>query len=127
MTKSGTSDLSFTLRWRTYITKEALSTTKHVKLVGKKEFVAAALDLESEIFIVYVVSLSFIALPGFFPLKLDVHPFHRLQVSGLIAKKASIKISAKYSDFPNIFFPDWVFKLPEHTKINNYAIKLVNG
>ena len=32
------------LRWKTYTTKEALSTTKRIKLVGKKEFAAATLD-----------------------------------------------------------------------------------
>ena len=32
------------LQWRTYITKEALPTTRRVKLVGKKEFAATALD-----------------------------------------------------------------------------------
>ena len=35
------------LRWKTYITKEAFSTTKRVKLIGKKEFAAAALDMKS--------------------------------------------------------------------------------
>ena len=37
------------LRWRTYITKEALLTTRHIKLVGKKEFAATTLDLEHKI------------------------------------------------------------------------------
>ena len=36
------------LRWRTYTTQEALPTTKHVELVGKKEFAAATLDPEYE-------------------------------------------------------------------------------
>ena len=36
------------LWWRTYITKEALSTTRHIELVGKKEFAIAALDPEYE-------------------------------------------------------------------------------
>ena len=35
------------LRWRTYITKEALPTIRRIKLVGKKEFTARALNLES--------------------------------------------------------------------------------
>ena len=45
---SGT-DIDFSvweLRWRTYTNKEALSTIRHVELVGKKEFTAAVLDLE---------------------------------------------------------------------------------
>ena len=66
------------LLWKTYTTKEALPTTKRVELVGKKYFVAAALDPESETFVVHVVSLSSKLLPSSFPLKLDVHPFRRL-------------------------------------------------
>ena len=34
------------LRWRTYTTEEALPTTRHVELVGKKEFAAVVLDPE---------------------------------------------------------------------------------
>ena len=51
--------------WKTYTTKEALPTIRRVELVGKKEFAAATLDVESEIFIVYVASLSSDASPSF--------------------------------------------------------------
>ena len=34
------------LRWKTYTTEEAFSTTRRVELVGKKEFAAAVLDPE---------------------------------------------------------------------------------
>ena len=91
------------LRWRTYIIKEALSTTKHIKLVGKKEFAAATLNLESETFVTNVMSLSFVVLPSSCSLKLDVHPFRKPQVSGLIAKKAPTKVPAEYSDFADVF------------------------
>ena len=56
---------------------------------------------------------------------LNVHPFRRPQISGLIAKEASIKISAKYSDFADVFSPDLASKLPKYTRINDHAIKLV--
>ena len=46
------------LRWRTYSTKEALPTTRRVELMGKKEFAAAALDPEHEIYVVHVGSVS---------------------------------------------------------------------
>ena len=61
------------LRWRTYTTKEALSTTKRVELVGKKEFVTAALDPKHETLIVDVASLSSTPLVVSF----NVHPFRR--------------------------------------------------
>ena len=74
------------LRWRTYTTKEALQTTRRIELVGKKEFAAAALDSEHETYVVHVVSLSSAPLIA----SLDVHPFRRPQISGLIAKKAPV-------------------------------------
>ena len=110
------------LRWRTYTTKEALPTTRRIKLVGKKEFAATALDLEDETYVVHVASFSSTPLTS-----LNVHPFWEPQISGLIAKKALTKVPAKYSDFADIFSPDLAFKLPKHTGINNHTIELVEG
>ena len=42
------------LTWRTYTTNKALPTTKQVQIVNPKEFVIAALDINSEIFVVHV-------------------------------------------------------------------------
>ena len=93
--------------------------------MGKKEFVAAALDLEHEIFVVYVISLGSVMLPNSSPL--NVHSFQRLQIAGLIAKKTAIKVLNKYLDFTDIFSPNLVSKLLKHTGINEHAIKLVDG
>ena len=43
-----------TLTWKTYTTNEALPTTKQVQIINKKDFVIAALDADSETFIVHV-------------------------------------------------------------------------
>ena len=84
----------------------------------KKEFAAIVLDLEHEIFIVYIALLiSFI----------DVYPFCRPQIANLIIKKALIQIFVKYADFVNIFSLNLTFKLLEYIGINNHAIKLVNA
>ena len=107
--------LGWELWWRTYTTEEAFPTTRHIKLVGKKEFAAAALNPEYKTFIVHITSLS--STP------LDARP----QISGLIAEKAPTKVPAKYLDFVNVFSLDLAFKLPKHTGINDHAIKLVNG
>ena len=88
--------------------------------MGKKEFAAAALDPESEIFVVHVASLSFDASPGFSPL--NVNP-----IAGLIAEEALMKIPDEYVDFANVLSPDLASELPEHTGINDHAIELVNG
>ena len=115
------------LWWKTYTTKKALPTTRQVELVGKKEFAAAALDLESKTFVVHVALLSSDVLPISFPLELNVHPCRRPQVSSLIAEEAPTKVPAKYSDFTDVFSPDLVSKLLEHTGINDHAIELVDG
>ena len=46
------------LWWRSYTIEKALLTTKRVKLVGKKEFAAVALDPEYKTFVVHVASLE---------------------------------------------------------------------
>ena len=107
--------LSGKLWWRTYTTKEALQTTTYVKLVEKKEFAAAALNPEHETFVVYVVSLS--STP------LNTRP----QISDLIAKEASTKVAANYSDFADLFSPALTSELPKHNGINNHTIELVNS
>ena len=107
------------LRCKIYTTKKALPTIRRVELVGKKEFAVAVLDPESETFVVHVAS------PSFSPL--NVYSFCRPQIAGLIAKKAFIKVSAKYLDFADVFFSDLVSELFKHTAINNHAIKLVDS
>ena len=42
------------LTWKSYTTKQALPTTEQVQLVDPKEFVIAALDADSETFVVHV-------------------------------------------------------------------------
>ena len=107
------------LRWRTYTTEEVISITRRVELVDKKEFAAAALNLEHETYVVHVTSLCSTLLTS-----LNVHPFRKPQISGLIVKEAPIKVLAKYSDFADVFSLDLATKLPEYTEINTYAIDL---
>ena len=117
--------LSWKLRWRIYTTKEALPTTQSIELVGKKEFTATALDPGHETHVVHVGSVGFAVLPSFSPLELDVYPFCRPQVSGLIVEEASIKIPAEYSDFADVFSADLASELLGHNGINDHAIELV--
>lgn len=56
-------------------------------------------------------------LPSFFP-------FDIYLITNLIAKEALMKASNKYVDF--MFSLDLISKLLKRTRINNYAIKLVN-
>ena len=118
--------LDWELWWRIYTTKKALPTTKHVKIMGKKEFVARALDLEYEIYIVHIRSVSFIVSLSFSPLEFNVHISHRPQISGLITKEAVTKVSDKYINLVDVFSPDLASELPKYTEINDHAIELVN-
>ena len=43
-----------TLTWRSYNTNKALSTTKQVQIINKKNFIIAVLNGNSETFIVHV-------------------------------------------------------------------------
>ena len=55
--KISNADLAFgkeTLTWKLYTTNKALPTTKQVQLVNSKKFVIAALNVNSEIFVIHV-------------------------------------------------------------------------
>ena len=93
--------------------------------MGKKEFAAAMLNLKHETYIVYIGLVSSVVLPSSSPL--NIHPFYRLQIVGLIAKKAPMKVFVKYSDFADVFSPNLTSKLLEYIEINNHIIELVDS
>ena len=45
----------------------------------------------------------------------------------MIIEEAPTKVSAKYSDFADVFSADLASELPKHTGINDHAIELVKG
>ena len=46
------------LTWRSYIAAEALPNTSQIKLINKREFAVAALDKNSETFVVHIAALE---------------------------------------------------------------------
>ena len=92
--------------------------------MGKKKFASASLDPKSETFVVYIVSLNSDASPN--SSSLNVYLSHRSQISDLIVREAPTKVSAKYSDFADVFSSDLVSELPKHIWINDHAIELVD-
>ena len=106
-------------RLRTYTTEEALPTTRRVELLGKKEFVATELDPEYEIYVVHVGSVSSIASPS----SSLLHIHRRPQIASLIAEENPTKVPVEYANFA--FSPDLASELPDHTRINNHFIELV--
>lgn len=93
-------------------------TTEKFELVGKKEFVVVTLDLDDEIFIVYIASI--ISLH-------PIHPSHLAQIALLKADEMLIAILFKFADFVEVFSLDLVAKLPKPTRINNHDIKLIES
>ena len=104
------------LTWRSYTTAEALPTTKRVELIDKKEFAKAALDENSETFVVHVASLNLV--PG-------IHPDREAQIASLLTEE--VKIPDKYSDFTDVFSEEKALVLPERTEFNEHAIDLEDG
>ena len=106
------------LTWRSYTTAEALPTTKRVELINKKEFAKAALDENSETFVVYVASLNLAPTPG-------IHPDRAAQIALLLTEE--VKIPEEYSDFTDVFSEEKALVLPERTESNQHAIELEEG
>ena len=115
------------LRLKTYITKEAFLTTRRIELIDKKEFAAIALGSAYETYIVHVGSVSSITSPSSSPLTHDIHLFCKPQISSLIAKETPTKVFNEYINFVDVFSSNLASKLPKHTGINDYTIKLVDG
>ena len=106
------------LTWRFYTVAEALPTTKRVKLIDKKKFAKAALDEQSETFMVHIAALE-APLAG-----MAIHSLRAAQISALIEDEAPIKVPPKYADYADVFSFDLAMELPENTGINEHAIEL---
>ncbi len=55
-----------------------------------------------------------------------MHPSRRAQIAHLKADEARTKVSSEYADFTDVFSSKLAAELPEHTEINDHAIKLVD-
>ena len=56
-----------------------------------------------------------------------MHPSRKTQIVHLKANKAPTKVFNKYADFTNVFLSKLAIELLKHTRINNYAIELVDN
>ena len=104
------------LVWKTYSAAEALPTTQRVEIIGKKEFVAVALNEEDETFVVHMSALNM--------MDSSVHLSWQAQISLLDIKKVTIPF--KYTDYTNVFSLGSAAELPEHTGINDHSIDLID-
>ena len=120
--KISNADVSFgkkILTWKTYTTNEALPTIEQIQIVDPKEFVIAALDVDSKTFVIYVAIRK--------QEKMPVHSKRQAQVRALLFNEAPTKVLAEYSDYSNVFLAENIAELPENTRINEYAIELEEG
>ena len=94
-----------------------------MELIDKNEFAKAALDKESETFVVHVAALE--ALLG--SAKKTIHPTRVAQIAVLKQDEALIKVLPKYADYTDVFSFDLTMELPKNTGINKHAIELQNS
>ncbi len=102
---------------KAYTIKKAFPTTKKVKLIGKKLFAIAALDLDYTAFIVYIAGF-YIS----FDTSNEVHPLKKTQIAYLKVDKTPTEVFSEYTDLIDIFSPKLVAKLLKYMGINNYTL-----
>ena len=108
-----------TLTWKIYIINEILPTTKQVQIIDLKEFVIAALDINSETFVMHVAIRKREKMP--------VHFKKQAQVGALLFDKAPTKVPVEYSGYTNVFSAENTAELLENTRMNEHTIKLEEG
>ena len=108
-----------TLTWKSYTINEALPTTEWVQLVDPKEFVIAALDVDSEAFIVHMAIRE--------QEEISVHAERQALVGALIFNEASTEVLVEYFNYSNVFSAENGADFPENTGINEHAIELEKG
>ena len=105
-----------TLMWKLYTTKKTLPTIKQVQLVNPKELVIAALDADSETFVVHMAIREWE--------KMAINLDRKAQVGALLFDKALTEVPAEYSNYSNVFLSENATKLPENIGMSEHAIKL---
>lgn len=106
------------LKWGSYTAVETLLTTRQVELIVNKEFIVAAVDLEKEICIVYVVFLAIFS---------EIYPSCKTQIVSLKVYETFSIFLPEYFDFIAVFSPKLATELLEPTEINNHVIDFIDG
>ena len=89
---------------------------KQVQISDLKEFVIAALNVNSKTFVIYIAIWK--------QEKMLVYFEKQAQIRALQFDKTSTEVPVEYSDYSNIFLVENIAKLPEKIRINKYAIEL---
>lgn len=106
------------LKWKLYIAAKAISTFMQIEFIKKNKFAIATLDLENKIFIVYLLFVTIFH---------KIYSLRGAQIVSLKVDVAPTTIVLKYLDFADKFSLELTLELPEHKKINKYAINFIDG
>lgn len=83
-----------------------------MNLINKKTFVKVALNVNIEVFVVYVISILIII----------IYLTRKALIALMLTKK--FKIPFEYTNFIDIFLEEKILLLLELTELNQYIIKL---
>ena len=128
--KISNADVAFsegTLTWKSYTTSKALPTTERVQLVDPKEFVIAALDADSETFVVHVAIREQEEMAMNPDRKAQIEVQSGAQVGALLFNEAPTEVPAEYSDYSDVFLVENAAELRKNTGMNEHAIELEEG
>ena len=97
---------------------EALPTTRRMEIIDKKKFVVVVPNVDKEIFVVHIAVLVESTI-------MPIYLFRQVEVAALTSEET--EIHNEYFDFSNVFSSDSVAELPEHTRINDHLINLLDN
>ena len=89
-------------------------------MIDKKDFVIAALDANSKMFVVHVAIREQKEMPVHFKKQAQI----KAQIGALLFNEAPTEVPVEYSDYSNGFSAEHAAELPENTGINEHAIEL---
>lgn len=88
-----------------------------MEIIDKKEFAIVILNKDNKTFVVHMAAVSIVDL--------NVHLSWHIQIA--LPKVKKVTIPSKYTDYINVFFPNFTAKLPKHTGIINHFIDLIDN
>ena len=86
-------------------------------MINKHKFARAALEENSETFVIHIAALE--------DLELAIHPSRTLILAVLQEGQALIKILLEFVNYAEVLSPDLAMQLLKNTGINKYAIELI--
>lgn len=88
------------------------------------KFVIIVLDADSKTFIIYLIIQKWEKMAIDLIRKAQIEVQSHIQIKTLLFDETIIAISAKYSDYNNVFLAKNAAKLLEYTRITNHVSKL---